>query len=205
MDKLEFVDAWLHEAAIIAEAIPRDYIVQMANLLANVRKNGGRVFVLGVGGSAANASHAVNDLRRIARIEAYAPTDNVAEFSALINDCGWRTTFQHYLIESRLRQDDALLILSVNGGLPHLSSNLMAAVSHAQSCGAWVLAILGRKDGYVAKHADVFVAIPCPNEEHRTPHSESFQEIVWHCLCHLLREDLMNSSVAATPAGVPTV
>ena len=151
-------------------------------LLASVRERGGRLFVLGVGGSAANASHAVNDFRKIAGLECYAPTDNVSELTARTNDEGWSTVFAEWLKGSRLNDKDALLILSVGGGNleKNVSPNLVAALQLAKERGASVLGIVGRDGGYTAKVADVAIVIPTVNPNNTTPHSEAFQAVVWH-------------------------
>jgi D-sedoheptulose 7-phosphate isomerase len=151
-------------------------------LLASVRERGGRLFILGVGGSAANASHAVNDFRKIAGLECYAPTDNVSELTARTNDEGWNTVFAEWLKGSRLNGKDALLILSVGGGdvEKNVSPNLVTALQLAKERGASVLGIVGRDGGYTAKVADVAIIIPTVNPNNTTPHSEAFQAVVWH-------------------------
>jgi D-sedoheptulose 7-phosphate isomerase len=153
-------------------------------LLAAVRERGGRLFILGVGGSAANASHAVNDFRKIAGLECYAPTDNVSELTARTNDEGWSTVFAEWLKGSRLNDKDALLILSVGGGSmeKNISPNLVAALKLAKERGASVLGIVGRDGGYTAKVADVAIVIPTVNADNTTPHAEAFQAVVWHLL-----------------------
>jgi len=156
----------------------------MARLLAGVRSSGGRLFILGVGGSAANASHAVNDFRKIAGMEAYAPTDNVSELTARTNDEGWASVFEAWLRVSRLSGRDALLVFSVGGGdlEKQVSPNLVAALRYAKSVGARVAGIVGRAEGYTAQVADACVVIPVVNPKHVTPHTEAFQAIVWHLL-----------------------
>ena len=152
------------------------------DLLANVRSRGGRLFILGVGGSAANASHAVNDFRKIAGMECYAPTDNVSELTARTNDEGWATVFVEWLKGSRLTDKDALLIFSVGGGNmeKNVSPNLVAALQLAKERGASVIGIVGRDGGYTAKVADAAIIIPTVNPNNVTPHSEAFQAVVWH-------------------------
>ena len=152
--------------------------------MAEVREAGGRVFFLGVGGSAGNASHAVNDFRKIAKIECYAPTDNVSELTARTNDEGWATVFVEWLRTSKLRSEDALFILSVGGGDKerNISANLVSAIDLATERGAKVLGIVGRSEGYTAQHGTAVVVIPIVNDAHITPHSEAFQAVVWHCL-----------------------
>jgi D-sedoheptulose 7-phosphate isomerase len=152
--------------------------------MANARAEGGRLFILGVGGSAANASHAVNDFRKIAGFEAYAPTDNVSELTARTNDEGWTTVFEAWLRGSRLKPEDCVLVFSVGGGNVEkgVSANLVYALQHARSSGAKIAAIVGRDGGYAAQVANASVIIPTVNPIHVTPHSEAFQAIVWHLL-----------------------
>jgi D-sedoheptulose 7-phosphate isomerase len=149
-----------------------------------LRSTGGRLFILGVGGSAANASHAVNDFRKIAGIEAYAPTDNVSELTARTNDEGWATVFEGWLKTSKLHARDAVLVFSVGGGdvERNVSPNLVAALKLAKTVGAKIIGVVGRDGGYTAKVADVCVLIPAVNPVHVTPHSEAFQAVVWHLL-----------------------
>jgi D-sedoheptulose 7-phosphate isomerase len=156
----------------------------MVELLANLKKEGGRLFFLGVGGSAGNCSHAVNDFRKIVGIEAYAPTDNVSELTARTNDEGWSSVFFQWLKVSKLNHKDAIFIFSVGGGNleKNISPNLVEAVKLAKSIGAKVLGIVGRDGGYTAQSADACVVIPTVNPENVTPHSEAFQGIVWHLL-----------------------
>jgi D-sedoheptulose 7-phosphate isomerase len=156
----------------------------MAAILAEVRNEQGRLFVLGVGGSAANASHAVNDFRKITGIETYAPTDNVSELTARTNDEGWATVFESWLRVSRLQARDGILILSVGGGNleEQVSPNLVAALKYAKSVGSKIMGIVGRDGGYTAKVADACVIIPTVNPAHVTPHAEAFQAVIWHLL-----------------------
>jgi D-sedoheptulose 7-phosphate isomerase len=156
----------------------------MATLLADVRARRARLFILGVGGSAANASHAVNDFRKICGIEAYAPTDNVSELTARTNDDGWASVFEQWLKVSRLGRDDLLLVLSVGGGNAekNVSPNLVAALKYGKELGARVIGIVGRDGGYTAQVADACAIIPVVNGKHTTPHTEAFQGLV----CHLL-------------------
>jgi len=159
-------------------------IEKMADLLAQAKADDGRVFFLGVGGSAANCGHAVNDFRKIVGIEAYAPTDNVSELTARTNDEGWSTIFAEWLKVSKLRPIDALFILSVGGGNleKNISPNLVEAIKYAKSVGAKVTGIVGRDGGYTAQAADACCIIPTVNPETVTPHSEAFQAVVWHLL-----------------------
>jgi D-sedoheptulose 7-phosphate isomerase len=179
-----FAGVFLAEASQIIAKLDRASIERAATLIANTRAAGGRLFVLGIGGSAANASHAVNDFRKIAGIEAYAPTDNVSELTARANDDGWSSIFDSWLRTSRLCSTDLLLVLSVGGGNveQNVSPNLVVALKYAKSVGAKILGILGRDGGYTATVADVCVLIPIVNPAHITPHTEAFQAIVWHLL-----------------------
>jgi D-sedoheptulose 7-phosphate isomerase len=181
---MDFADKFLNEAAEIVRRLDRASIERMARLLAETRARGGRLFILGVGGSAANASHAVNDFRKITGIETYAPTDNVSELTARTNDEGWATVFSSWLQVSRLSAKDAVLVFSVGGGDAenNVSPNLVAALDLAKQVGATTLGIVGRNGGYTAKVADACVVIPTVNAEHVTPHSEAFQAVVWHLL-----------------------
>ena len=181
---MTFAREYLTEVRRIVEALDADQIERAAHILGEVRERGGRLFILGVGGSAANASHAVNDFRKIVGIEAYAPTDNVAELTARTNDEGWATVFQAWLAGSRLRKEDALLVLSVGGGNleKNVSPNLVAALEYARTIGAAILGIVGRDGGFTAKVADACILIPTVNATHVTPHAEAFQGVVWHLL-----------------------
>src|SRR5258708_27682121 len=174
----------LAEAREVIDHLDAASIESAASLLAATRAAGGRLFILGVGGSAANASHAVNDFRKIAGIEAYAPTDNVAELTARVNDEGWETVFESWLRVSRLRSNDLVLVLSVGGGdlERNVSPNLVAALQFAKGVGAKILGIVGRDGGHTAKVADVCIIIPTVNPAHITPHTEAFQALVWHLL-----------------------
>ncbi len=181
---MRFTDHFLEQAAAVLEQLDRGAIEALADELAGVRHRGGRVFVLGVGGSAANAAHAVNDLRKLAGVEAYAPTDNVAELTARTNDEGWETVFAAWLAGSRLGAADALLVLSVGGGDPQrqVSVNLVRAVEYGRQQGCRICAIVGRDGGYTARHADVCVVVPAVDAVLVTPLTEAFQAVVWHLL-----------------------
>jgi len=174
----------LDEAAEILRRLDADAIDRMATLLADVRAQGGRVFFLGVGGSAGNCSHAVNDFRKIAGIESYAPTDNVSELTARTNDEGWASVFAEWLKVSRLQARDALFILSVGGGNleKNISPNLVEAIQLAKAVGAKVTGVVGRDGGYTAQAADACVVVPTVNPDTITPHAEAFQAVVWHLL-----------------------
>jgi D-sedoheptulose 7-phosphate isomerase len=175
---------FLHEVQEIASKLDAGAIERMVGKLVALRNNGGRLFFLGIGGSAANASHAVNDFRKIADIECYAPTDNIAELTARTNDEGWATTFSTWLNTSRLCEKDALFILSVSGGdlVKNFSPNLVEAIKLARTRNAAVLGIVGGDGGYTALVGDVVVIIPTVNPGHVTPHSEAFQAVIWHLL-----------------------
>src|SRR6202789_3613555 len=179
-----YIDENLAQAQQIINSLHKKPIEDMINILLKLKQSGGRLFILGVGGSAANASHAVNDFRKIAGIEAYAPTDNVAELTARANDEGWASIFDSWLRTSRLRPDDLLLILSVGGGNveQNVSPNLVAALKHAKAVGAKIVGIVGRDGGYTATVADACVVIPTVNPAHITPHTEAFQAVIWHLL-----------------------
>jgi len=181
---MSFVRTYLGECTRIIEQFDEESIDAVVASLVRVRARGGRLFILGVGGSAANASHAVNDFRKIAGIEAYAPTDNVSELTARTNDEGWASVFQCWLAVSRLRAEDAVLVFSVGGGdlERNVSPNLVTALDYARAIGATVLGIVGRSGGYTAKVADACVIVPTANPVHTTPHSESFQAVIWHLI-----------------------
>src|SRR5271163_4409966 len=179
-----FAQQFLAEAKDVIDRLDAASLEKAASLLALTRVSGGRLFILGVGGSAANASHAVNDFRKIAGIEAYAPTDNVSELTARMNDEGWTTVFEAWLRVSRLRANDLVLVFSVGGGdrEKNVSPNLIAALQYARTAGAKILGIVGRDGGHTANVADVCILIPTVNPAHITPHTEAFQAIVWHLL-----------------------
>ena len=181
---MSYIARYLDEVGEIAERIDRAAIARMVELLVEVRRRDGRLFVLGVGGSAANASHAVNDFRKLVGLEAYAPTDNVSELTARINDDGWDTSFANWLKGSRLSARDAVLVLSVGGGDADrkVSINLVRAIEHARAVNATVVGIVGRNGGFTAKVADACVIIPTASADTLTPHAEAFQAVVWHLL-----------------------
>jgi D-sedoheptulose 7-phosphate isomerase len=174
----------LNEAIEIINKIDVDAIENVAKLLAEVKKEQGRIFFLGVGGSAGNCSHAVNDFRKIVEIESYAPTDNVSELTARTNDEGWPTIFEPWLKLSKLNPKDAVFIFSVGGGNleKNISPNLVNAMKYAQSVGAKITGVVGKDGGYTSKVADACVIIPVVNTETITPHSEAFQAVIWHLL-----------------------
>ena len=179
---MSYAEQHLRETADIVSKLDAAACEKAVALLADVRARGGRLFILGVGGSAANASHAVNDFRKITGLESYAPTDNVSELTARTNDEGWPTVFAEWLKGSRLNEKDALLVLSVGGGdaEKNVSANLIAALQLAKERGSSILGIVGRDGGYTAKMADVCVIIPTVNPMNTTPHTEAFQAVVWH-------------------------
>ncbi len=181
---MDYIERFLDETAAIAARLDRGAIGRVMKHLLDVRDRGGRLFVLGVGGSAANAAHAVNDFRTITGIEAYAPTDNVAELTARINDAGWDTTFSAWLRTSRLSPRDAVLVLSVGGGDVErgVSVNLVRALELARAVGATILGLVGRTGGVTAQVADACVIVPVPSPETVTPHTEAFQSVLWHLL-----------------------
>ena len=179
---MSFTEQFLTEAGDILKKLDGGAIDRAVALLAGTRRNGGRLFILGVGGSAANASHAVNDFRKIAGFEAYAPTDNVSELTARVNDEGWAGVFEAWLRGSRLRSDDAVLVFSVGGGdvEKQVSPNLVAALQYAKQVGAKTIGIVGRDGGFTAQVADACVIVPTVNPAHVTPHTEAFQAVIWH-------------------------
>jgi D-sedoheptulose 7-phosphate isomerase len=181
---MSYSEQHLREAADVLAKLDRSLCEKAASLLAEVRARGGRLFILGVGGSAANASHAVNDFRKIAGMEAYAPTDNVAELTARTNDEGWTSVFVEWLKGSRLNEKDALLVFSVGGGdaEKNISPNLVSALQLAKERRASVLGIVGRDGGHTARVADVCIIIPTVNPANTTPHAEAFQAVLWHLL-----------------------
>jgi D-sedoheptulose 7-phosphate isomerase len=179
---MSYSEQHLRETSEIVSQLDPELCEKAVEVLAGVRARGGRLFVLGVGGSAANASHAVNDFRKLAGIEAYAPTDNVSELTARTNDDGWRSVFVEWLKGSRINQNDAVLVLSVGGGSleKNVSPNLVAALQLAKERGSAILGIVGRDGGYTAQVADVVIVVPTVNPANTTPHSEAFQAVVWH-------------------------
>ena len=207
MDATSHSVEFLRETSRIAEDLSAETIDRMATGIADVRARGGRLFILGVGGGAGHASHAVNDFRKLCGIESYAPTDNVSELTARTNDEGWDTTFESWLRTSRLSADDALLIFSVGGGSREhgISMNLVRAVDLATEVGAPVFAIVGKGDGVAAKAAGVAIVVPAPADR-LTFHAEAFQAVIWHLLvCHpsLARSPGKWESVAGSDGLAP--
>jgi len=179
-----FSQQYLGEALQVIEQLPAGDVERLAELLAATREAGGRLFILGVGGSAANASHAVNDFRKLVGIETYTPTDNVSELTARTNDEGWASTFEAWLKVSRLKAEDMVLVLSVGGGNleANVSPNLVAALRYAEQTGCRIGGIVGRDGGYTKQVAQACVLIPTVNAEHVTPHAEAFQSVLLHLL-----------------------
>ncbi len=181
---MQHINKYLDEVAEIAGKIDRDAIMKAVCLLKDVRDKKGRLFIIGVGGSAANASHAVNDFRKIARIESYAPTDNASELTARVNDDGWDSVFARWLELSNLGANDAVMVLSVGGGNAekNVSKNIVHALDFAKEKGAKILGIVSRDGGYTAKVADVHILVPVVNPDNITAHAESWQAVVWHAI-----------------------
>ncbi|MEB2310244.1 MAG: SIS domain-containing protein [Polyangiaceae bacterium] len=179
---MSYAEKYVADAVRILHALDLAPIERMVGLLGELRARGGRLFVLGVGGSAGNASHAVNDFRKICDIEAYAPTDNVSELTARVNDDGWDTSFSAWLTTSRLSERDAVLVFSVGGGSleKNVSPNLVRALERAKQVGATVLGVVGRDGGYTARVADACVVVPTVDPAGVTPHTEAFQAVIWH-------------------------
>ena len=181
---MSYARTHLEEAKRIIDLIDHEAVEKMAQTLAAVRTRGGRLFFLGVGGSAANCSHAVNDFRKIAGFEAYAPTDNVSELTARTNDEGWASVFVEWLRGSRLRKEDGVVIFSVGGGNleKNISPNLVSALKLAKEVGASITGVVGRDGGFTKQVADACVLIPTVNDGNITPHAEAFQAVIWHLL-----------------------
>lgn len=179
-----FTKQYLSEAKTIIDQIDTDQIEKMTALLVELRRNNGRLFLVGVGGGAGHASHAVNDFRKIAGIESYSPSDNVSELTARTNDEGWDTTYSAWLKVSRLSANDMLFVFSVGGGDAerNISANIVNALKLAQETGSKIIGVVGRDGGYTAKAADACVIIPVVNKDYITPHTESFQALIWHLI-----------------------
>ncbi len=179
-----YAEQYLGEAAEIIRRLDSSALDSVLEHMVHLRDRGGRLFILGVGGSAGNASHAVNDFRKIAGIEAYAPTDNVSELTARVNDDGWESVFANWLRGSRLSSNDMVFVFSVGGGdlERNISPNLVGALDYAKEVGATVCGVVGRDGGYTAKVADACVIIPTVNPQTITPHTETFQSLIWHLI-----------------------
>jgi D-sedoheptulose 7-phosphate isomerase len=181
-----YIDTYMDETVQIAKSIDRKAMKSMIKAFEDLRKRNGRLFILGIGGSAANASHAVNDFRKIARIETYSPLDNVSELTARINDESWETVFAKWLEGSKLSGNDAILVFSVGGGSPKTSQNLVKAMEYAKTKKSKILSIVSRNGGSAKELSDVCVLVPVVNEKHVTPHAEGWQAVVWHMLVNAL-------------------
>ncbi len=180
----DYINSYLEEEKLIIDKLDRGAISDVIKVLDTLRKRRGRLFILGVGGGAGNASHAVNDFRKLTGIETYAPTDNVAELTARVNDDGWHTVFSNWLIGSNIGTNDAVLVFSVGGGNAekNISTNIVESLKLAKSVGAKVIGVVGRDGGYTAKVADACVVIPVVNSETVTPHTEVFQGVIFHLI-----------------------
>lgn len=182
--QMSHTSVYLHEVVETAQQLSSESIEALCDELVALRDQGGRLFIIGVGGSAGNCGHAVNDFRKLCGIEAYAPTDNVSELTARTNDEGWHTVFSEWLKVSRAGEKDAILVFSVGGGdlEKNVSPNIVGAVQQARAAGLRILGIVGRDGGYTKKHGDVVVVVPMVEASRVTPHAEAFQAVIWHCL-----------------------
>ena len=188
METGKYIETYLEQTAQIAASVSREQISLAVSILRGIRERGGRLFILGVGGSAANASHAVNDFRKIGGIETYAPTDNVSELTARTNDEGWGTTFVEWLRVSRLSADDAIMVFSVGGGSETTSLNIVNALKYGQNQGSKIIGIVSRNGGFTKNAADACVLIPVVDEGRITPHAEGWQGVIWHLIVNALCE-----------------
>ncbi len=186
MKKREYIELYLEETEKIIEALDREAIEKAISILEQVKGEQGRLFILGVGGSAANASHAVNDFRKIGGIETYAPTDNVSELTARTNDEGWETTFSEWLKISRICGRDALMVFSVGGGSETTSLNIVNALKLGKERGAKIISVVSRDGGYSRQVSDACVLVPVVSKERITPHAEGWQGIIWHLMVNAL-------------------
>jgi D-sedoheptulose 7-phosphate isomerase len=202
---MSYTTDYLRETAEILGQLDPHAVDRVIDRLVDVRKRGGRLFFLGVGGSAANAAHAVNDFRKIAGMEAYSPTDNVAELTARINDDGWDSAFANWLRASRLSERDAVFVFSVGGGdrQRNISTNLVHALEYAGEVGATICGVVGHRGGHTAQVADACVLVPTVNRDTITPHTEAFQAVVWHLIVShpLLRAAPMKWESTCLPAA----
>ncbi len=183
---MDYIDQYLKETVTIAESVSKEEIEKGIRILKDVRAQEGRLFILGVGGSAANASHAVNDFRKIGKIETYAPTDNVSELTARTNDEGWETTFSEWLKTSKINEKDAVMVFSVGGGSENTSLNIVNALKLAKERGSKVLSIVSRTGGYAKQVSDSCVLIPVLSDDRITPHAEGWQGVIWHLMVNAL-------------------
>lgn len=183
-NNFNYIDAYLYGVAKISLSLDRNKITEAINLIKKVREDGGRLFILGVGGSAGNAGHAVNDFRKLVGIEAYAPTDNVSELTARTNDDGWNTVFSNWLVTSKLNEKDCIFVISVGGGNAekNISANIVEALKYAKEKNAKIFGIVGRDGGYTAQVADVAIIVPTVYTDMVTPLTESFHAVIWHIL-----------------------
>ncbi len=186
MNTEEFIFSYIEETKTIAGIVDRNEILKGVELLRQVKRHGGRLFILGVGGSAANASHAVNDFRKIGGIETYAPTDNVSELTARTNDEGWETTFSEWLRISKICNKDAIMVFSVGGGSATTSLNIVNGIKLAKENDAKVISIVSRSGGYAKEVSDACVLIPVVNDNRITPHAEGWQGVIWHLMVNAL-------------------
>jgi len=186
MTHTQYTTQYLAETRQIVDSVDQLEIVKAIEILSTIRANGGRLFILGVGGSAANASHAVNDFRKIGGIETYAPTDNVSELTARTNDEGWDTTFAEWLKTSKINSKDAIMIFSVGGGSEHTSLNIKRAIDLAKGCNAKIIGIVSRDGGYTKQNADACVLIPVVAQDRITPHAEGWQGVIWHLIVNAI-------------------
>lgn len=186
MNTNEYIDQYLKETMEIVNTVSREEIAKAVDILKEVKSNGGRLFILGVGGSAANASHAVNDFRKIGGIETYAPTDNVSELTARTNDEGWETTFTEWLKISKVNEKDVIMVLSVGGGSETTSLNIVNALKLSKERGAKAISIVSRTGGYSKQVSDACVLIPVVADERITPHAEGWQGVIWHLLVNAI-------------------
>jgi D-sedoheptulose 7-phosphate isomerase len=184
MDIRNYIDLYLSEAIEVVNKINKNSLEEVIKIIFNIKKTNGRIFFLGVGGSAANASHAVNDFRKIAGIEAYTPTDNVSELTARTNDDGWETVFVNWLKCNKIDGSDCIFVFSVGGGNKekNVSVNIINALDYAKQKGTKIVGVVGKDGGYTAKVADACIIIPIVNNESITPHTEAFQAVIWHLI-----------------------
>ena len=183
---MAYIDQYLKETVTITESVSREEIEKGIEILKETRAKGGRLFILGVGGSAANASHAVNDFRKIGGIETYAPTDNVSELTARTNDEGWETTFSEWLKTSKINEKDAVMVFSVGGGSETTSLNIVNALKLAKERGSKVISVVSRTGGYAKQVSDSCVLIPVVANERITPHAEGWQGVIWHLMVNAI-------------------
>lgn len=181
---MEFIEKYISNSKLILDQLNRDEIARIVSIIKGTRESEGRLFILGVGGGAGHASHAVNDFRKICGVESYSPSDNVSELTARVNDDGWDTSYVNWLMGSRLKQEDSLLVFSVGGGNleKEVSVNIVKSLQYAKEVGSRVCGIVGRDGGYTAQIADACVVIPPIDSDNITPHTEGFQALVWHLL-----------------------